>query len=290
MQDFTINTPWGEKSIRVFCGNVTALEQADLLVCSAFRGDYMPTPTSLIGALYRERCISVADLAKAPALNLKDLGVWISAPLIGQPFGRIARTLHEMGCQFDYVSDRQLKRLRFGACPYRTILVPSVRAMPLATAQALVRLAKEGFEVVFAGGFPETVPGFFEYEKQTEQLRSLFADPPKRMVRCGRDDLLKRLRVEPFTHAAGLSAWRRRSGDTTYYFIVNERPSAVEEAVRLASPAKAIWEMDLMTGRVRGARRADGRAHLSLGPYGSVILAASAKPDERRSRSEVPGR
>ena len=90
MQNFTITTPWGEKSIRVFCGNVTALEQADLLVCSAFRGDYMPTPTSLIGALYRERCISVADLAKAPALNLKDLGVWISAPLIGQPFGRIA--------------------------------------------------------------------------------------------------------------------------------------------------------------------------------------------------------
>ena len=196
-----------------------------------------------------------------------------------QPFGRIARTLHEMGCQFDYVSDRQLKRLRFGARSYRTILVPSVRAMPLATAQALVRLAEEGFEVVFAGDYPETVPGFFEYEKQTEQLRSLFVDPPKRMVRCDRDDLLKRLRVEPFTRAAGLSAWRRRSGDTTYYFVVNERLSAVEEAVRLASPAKAIWEMDLMTGRVRGARRADGRAHLSLGPYGSVILAASAKPD-----------
>ena len=196
-----------------------------------------------------------------------------------QPFGRIARTLHEMGVQFDYVSDRQLRRLRFGDRSYRTILVPPVRAMPLATAQALVRLAKEGFEVVFAGGFPETVPGYFEYEQQTVQLRSLFADRPKRMMRCECADLLKRLRVEPFTHAAGLSAWRRRSGDTTYYFIVNERPSAVEEDFRLASPAEAIWAMDPMTGRVRGARRSDGRAHLSLGPYGSVILAVSAKPE-----------
>ena len=86
------------------------------------------------------------------------------------------------------------------------------------------------------------MPGFFEYEKQTAQLRSLFANPPKRMTRCDCADLMKRLRVEPFTRTAGLIAWRRRSGDTTYYFIVNERPSAVEGAFRLASPAEAVWE------------------------------------------------
>ena len=190
-----------------------------------------------------------------------------------QPFGRIARTLHRLGCQFDYVSDRQLKHLRFGVGSYRTILVPAARTMPLATAQALVRLAKEGFRVVFAERLPETVPGYFEHEKQTAQLLSLLGNSESATL----GELLGLFRVEPFTHAAGLSSWRRRSGDTTYYFVVNEKPSAVDGAFHVSAKTGSAWEMCPMTGRISNATAGNGAVRISLAPYGSTLIAVSAE-------------
>ena len=203
-----------------------------------------------------------------------------------QPFGRIARTLHELGCQFDYVSDRQLKHLRFGDGSYRTILVPAARTMPLATAQALVRLANEGFRVVFAERPPEAVPGFFEHERQSAQLRKLLAGSSKKFDCVQVVDFVGTLRVEPFTHAVGLSAWRRRNGDTTYYFVVNERPSAVAGEFRVSAEGGSAWEMDPMTGSIKDATAENGAVRISLAPHGSTLIAVSA---DVRTASPRPG-
>ena len=196
-----------------------------------------------------------------------------------QPFGRISRALHERGCQFDYVSDRQLQRLRFGDLPHGMILVPGAKRMPLETAQALLRLAAEGFIVAFVGSFPDEVPGYKDHEERSARLRALFANPPERVFKGDWPDLVKGLRFEPFTHDQGLLSWRRKAGGTTYYFVVNDRPSAVDGNFRVSVRTGAAWEMDPMTGRVRGARTADGAVRLSLAPYGSVLFAVSAAAD-----------
>lgn len=90
VNEHRIHTKWGVKTIKVFCGDVTEIpESFDLLVCSAFKNDYIPTYSSLIGILYRKYGISAAELSRKPFLNLKDLGVWISAPLDTGLFKRI---------------------------------------------------------------------------------------------------------------------------------------------------------------------------------------------------------
>lgn len=88
---FELTTQTGQKrEIEIVCGNFENLGIcADLLICSAFKGDYMVTRTSLIGCLYRSFHISVRELAAHPELDLKDLGVWISQSIANQPFLRI---------------------------------------------------------------------------------------------------------------------------------------------------------------------------------------------------------
>jgi hypothetical protein len=151
--------------------------------------------------------------------------------------------------------------------------------MPLATAKELMRLADEGFNVVFAGDFPETVPGFFDYEKQNAELKSIFENPPKRVKKVELSELcdFAKLRVEPFTSSIGLISWRRKSSGSTYYFVVNDKASPVEGSFRVSAAAESIWSMDPMTGNVCGARMEDGRVRISLDPYGSVIVVASNK-------------
>lgn len=91
LSEFTVQTKWGEKRIKVVCGDLLDLPApVDLLVCSAFWRDYTTSRTSLIGALWWELGISVAALAQRPELDLMDLGVWVSGAVNNQRFGRIA--------------------------------------------------------------------------------------------------------------------------------------------------------------------------------------------------------
>lgn len=83
------------RTISLYEGDLTMIppEHAlDLLVISAFRDDYIPTPNSLIGALDR-RGISVMDLARNKAHDLRrQCAFWLSHPIAhgGYNIGRIA--------------------------------------------------------------------------------------------------------------------------------------------------------------------------------------------------------
>lgn len=72
------------KRIELHQGDLTSLrpdEAIDLLVVSAFPNDYIPTPTSLIGALYKKG-LSVAALARSKERDLrKDFSCWLSSEI-----------------------------------------------------------------------------------------------------------------------------------------------------------------------------------------------------------------
>ena len=61
----------------------------DVVVCSAFKGNYEPIIGTLIGSLLYDRGISVMDLARKPAIDMKSAGCWLSSEIRG-PVRRIA--------------------------------------------------------------------------------------------------------------------------------------------------------------------------------------------------------
>jgi TIR domain len=93
----TIPVRYQEKDrlVMLFIGDLAGLperEAVDVLIVSAFPNDYVPTPTSLIGALARIG-VSVADLAKDREVDLRRFSsCWLSRP-IEQPTVHFRRLL-----------------------------------------------------------------------------------------------------------------------------------------------------------------------------------------------------
>ena len=84
------------RRIELHVGDLTELapnDAVDLLILSAFPNDYLPTRTSLIGALFREG-LSVDALSRDKAVDLRDsFSCWMSKPIPSEhadlQFGRI---------------------------------------------------------------------------------------------------------------------------------------------------------------------------------------------------------
>lgn len=79
-----------QKRIRIQVGDIcSSKEEFDVLICSAFKNDYLPTSSSLIGSLLLQKQISVEKLSVNPTINLKKYGCWLSQA-IHDNFHRIA--------------------------------------------------------------------------------------------------------------------------------------------------------------------------------------------------------
>ena len=128
----------------------------------------------------------IHDLWENPNGMVQPLTVSRRDWLNKQPLGKIARQLWNRGYAFDYVSDRQIAgnltvspdgSLRGGdnINPYRAVVVPPCRHLPLETLQNLTKLAAAGTTVIFQDQLPNDVPGLGHLKERRRQFQESIA-------------------------------------------------------------------------------------------------------------------
>ena len=74
-----VPTVRGYRVIELWHGDIChPPESVDVLLISAIEGSYLPTSSSVIGALEREHSVIVSQLASCPSLRLESLNTWMA--------------------------------------------------------------------------------------------------------------------------------------------------------------------------------------------------------------------
>ena len=204
-----------------------------------------------------------------------------------------AEYLFRSGYAFDYITDRQIKNLNVkseqlyaGENKYQTLLLPSVKFMPLETFENVIRLAKNG-AVVLLENLPEDVPGMGNLEERRAKLSALkndlkfrqensvqVAEIGKGQVVTGKlDDLLQyaSIRREPM-YDRGLQCIRRIDGNSTVYFIANRGEESIREMVPFETTITSAVLYNPMNGEFGKAACQDSKVLLQLEPGESCIV------------------
>jgi hypothetical protein len=194
-----------------------------------------------------------------------------------EPFGKLARTLHESGVGVDYVSDRQLTkdisvvngRVRSPGAGFSAIVVPHTEHMPTATLARLIALAKDGATVILVGGLPSDVPGFGQLTERRAQLAASGSEiawsatrDGMRTATVGKGRMLTGDEIEPLLASAGvhrdhlgeqpeLQVTRRttsgsRGTERQYFALASRR---IDRWVPLTGKPLGVSIMDPMLGR-----------------------------------------
>jgi hypothetical protein len=229
-------------------------------------------------------------------------------PAQGTTFEKAAGTLQAAGFTYDFVSDRQLRRLGFengritteSGTLYRTVVLPSSGYVPLETVLHALELARSGATVVSLEGWPSDVSGLADRDARRTRFKaaieSVALGPADgegiREAALGRGRILQGpdlgrllaragVRREPMVDR-GLQFARRVDALGRIYFVSNPGDRAVDEWVPLDSRAVAVMAFDPMSGRSGGlAVRSNAgvrEVYLQMPAGGSLILAELPAP------------
>ena len=196
LDSLTVHRPGdAPKKVELYRGDLTALEAGeavDVPVVSAFRGDYTPIPTSLIGALLHHRNISVSRLAQEKAVDLRDyFSCWLSQDLTetypGCGFKRLLCFEPETDAQ-EVVGHlfQALAPFLGGKTPMSTVAMPLIAtcAMGASVKGILTPLISEAVNWMSLG-FPLRRLKIVEYDKSPNlgEAAAVFAEVKKQHSR-----------------------------------------------------------------------------------------------------------
>ncbi len=227
-------------------------------------------------------------------------------PAQGTTFEKAVEMLQSDGYTYDFISDRQVRRLLInngritteGGASYATIVLPSSRYVPLDTLLQILQIARSGGTVVSFDGWPSDVSGLSDLEGRRSRFKAAIdavtfgpadADGTREAgigrgrILQGRDlrQLLTRADVQRETMVEhGLRFARRVDGMGRIYFVSNTSDRGVDEWVPIDCRTDIVMAFDPMTGRQgRLGTRATGRTrevYLQVPAGGSLIVAESS--------------
>jgi hypothetical protein len=230
-------------------------------------------------------------------------------PAQGTTFEKAAESLQGAGFTYDFVSDRQLRRLQVengrltteGRSSYRTVVLPSSRYAPLETVLQIIELARRGATVLSFDGWPADVSGLNDLNAKRARLKAALdaltfgsadADGVREAtigagrILQGRDlvRLLARANVQREQMVdQGLQFARRVDAMGRIYFVSNPADRAVDGWVPFNNHSAALTAFDPMSGRhgrltVRASGAAIREVYLQIPEGGSLVVAESLSP------------
>jgi hypothetical protein len=176
--------------------------------------------------------------------------------LHGTSFYNITQKMMKKGYGVDFISDRFIAeattkdgKIQLPGGNYKSLIVPDSNKMPLETLQKLLELKEQGANIIF-NGFPESVPGLYEYEKKNKELEGLIEKHSVKTVELSQlFTELENTGVYPESLVeTGLKYIRREVDGGKIYFLVNHTSETINKFIPLQSKSKEVVLFDPLTG------------------------------------------
>lgn len=172
--------------------------------------------------------------------------------LHGTSFYETTKSLMKKGYGVDFISDSFIadakvvdRKIVLPGGIFKSLIIPACKKMPLSTLQNIINLQKAGAKVIFEG-LPESVPGFNDYKKQEEELKSILA-ANKESVQPVSDvfKILENAQIYPETLVnTGLKYIRRTVDGEKIYYLVNHTPKTIDGFIPLEIGNKEVVILD----------------------------------------------
>lgn len=232
------------------------------------------------------------------SLSVHEIDKWLHP----SAFYKLAVDLKKTGYSFDFASDRLLARTKAengailtakNASPYKVLIVPSCNLMSHETLENIVQLANAGATVIFQA-LPKDVPGLEELESRRAKFKNILssvifskAENGSMTCKIGKGKIILANEVEPaLTQNAingealinsGLQFIRRKSGETTYYYLVNHTAKDVDTEIPLNINGRTVI-LDPQNGRTGLASMAGNKVRVQVKSGESLFLNVSKTP------------
>lgn len=165
------------------------------------------------------------------------------------------KSLMAKGYGVDFISDNFIAEAKVAdgkiilpGGTFKSLIIPACKKMPLATLQKIIELQKAGAKIIFEG-LPESVPGFNDYKKQEEELKSILASNKESVQPT--TDIFKTLadaRIYPEALVnTGLKYIRRTIDGEKIYYLVNHTTKTIDEFIPLEIGNKEVVIFDPLT-------------------------------------------
>ena len=173
-------------------------------------------------------------------------------------FIRSILAIDSLGYDCDYISDRQLAKVRLdngmlvteGGTRYRALIIPSGTTVDSRLAAVLSSLSSH----------------------------VVYGEDAQAMARYAKAEAMKcRL---------GLRAIRRSTAEGWHYFIANLTPNDIDSDVALTVPCQSATWYNPMTGDITPATVSDGKVHIALRSGESRILQTSSQPAGQKTKAQ----
>jgi len=162
------------------------------------------------------------------------------------------KNLMKKGYGVDFISDNFIAeakvvngKISLPGGTFKSMIIPACKKMPLATLQKLIELKKAGANIIFEG-LPESVPGFNDYQKQEQELKTLLTSNNE-LVKPTTDvfKTLENAQIYPETLVnTGLKFIRRNVDGEKMYYLVNHTPKTIDEFIPLQVGNKEVVIFD----------------------------------------------